>query len=58
VHVVLEGGKRLTEEGVRVRVVSMPIWELFEKAPRDYKDQLLLADVKVQISVEAGITMG
>lgn len=57
-HVVLEAGKRLTEKRVRVRVVRMPGWGLFEKAPRDYQVRLLLAGVEVRIAAAAGITMG
>lgn len=58
VHICLEAKKSLTEEGVAVRVVSMPSWEIFERTPREYRDRVLIPDVKYRIAVEAGITMG
>jgi transketolase len=59
VHVALEAAKRLTEEeGIRVRVVSMPSWELFEKTSQDYRDEILPPDVTARLAVEAGVPMG
>jgi len=43
--------------GKRVRVVSMPCWELFRAQPAGYKDALLPAGVP-KMSVEAAVTMG
>lgn len=45
------------ELGNRVRVVSMPSWELFRKQPKSYRDALLPAQVP-KMSVEAAVTMG
>jgi transketolase len=36
----------------------MPSWELFEKQPEEYRNQIFPADVPVRISVEAGATHG
>ncbi|MCA1945285.1 MAG: transketolase [Desulfovibrio sp.] len=47
---------QLTEEGVRVRVVSMPCLELFDAQPRSYKDAVLPPDVTARVAVEAGAT--
>ena len=58
VHIALEAGKILEEKGISVRVVSMPSWELFEKTSQEYKDKVLLPDVTIRITVEAGIPMG
>jgi transketolase len=58
VHITLKAGKILEEKGVSVRVVSMPSWELFENTSQEYKDKVLLPDVNVRITVEAGISMG
>jgi len=58
VHIALEAQNRLSREGVAVRVVSMPSWELFEKTEQEYKDQVLPPDVPVRIAVEAGQPMG
>lgn len=58
VHITLEAGKKLAAEGVSVRVVSMPSWELFENASPEYREKVLLPDVTARIAVEAGISMG
>jgi transketolase len=58
VHVALEAAKRLDEQGIHARVVSMPCWELFEAQPSDYRDEVLPPDVKARLSVEAGVALG
>ncbi len=58
VHVAVEAAKRLDEQGVRGRVVSMPCWELFEAQGPDFREQVLPADVKARVSVEAGVALG
>ena len=50
--------EKLSAEGVRCRVVSMPSWELFEKQPEAYKNQLFPPSVRRRIAVEAGTTLG
>jgi transketolase len=44
-------------DGLSVRVVSMPSWELFAAQDDDYREQVLPADVPT-LSVEAGATFG
>jgi transketolase len=58
VHLALDAGRRLDEQGVRVRVVSMPCWELFEAQPAEYRDDVLPPEVKARLSVEAGVALG
>jgi transketolase len=58
VSITLEARQKLIEKGIPTRVVSMPSWELFEKAPQEYKDKVLLPDVTNRIAVEAGLPMG
>ena len=58
VAVTLEAAQALDEQGIHGRVVSMPCWELFESQPADYRDEVLPPDVKVRISVEAGVALG
>jgi transketolase len=50
--------EKLTAEGVRARVVSLPSWELFEAQPREYRDKVIPPDVGARISIEQGSTMG
>ncbi len=47
----------LEQQGVGVRVVSMPSCELFDVQPAEYRQSVLPAGVK-KLSVEAGLTMG
>ena len=42
----------------KVRVVSMPCWEIYEKQPEDYKSLLIPKRGAMKVSIEAGITMG
>ncbi len=49
---------RLTGEGVKARVVSMPSWELFEKQPPEYREEVLPPGVKARLAVEAGSPLG
>ncbi|NLG96361.1 MAG: transketolase [Chloroflexi bacterium] len=58
VSLIVEAGKRLAEQGTAVRLVSFPSWELFAEQDREYRDSVLLPDVKLRLAVEAGITMG
>jgi len=58
VHIALEASKKLTEKGIAVRVVSMPSLELFERNPREYKDKVLLPEVRLRLIIEAGLPMG
>jgi transketolase len=58
VHVAVEAARRLDDQGVRGRVVSMPCWELFEAQGAGYRDQVLPPDVRARISVEAGVALG
>jgi len=54
VQLCVEAAKLL---GGKVRVVSMPCWELFRDQPAAYKDALLPKGVPT-MSVEAAVTMG
>ncbi len=57
-EIALEAGHKLAEEGMKVRVVSMPSWELFDKQPEEYRESVLPSDVRARVAVEAGIKTG
>ena len=42
----------------KVRVVSMPCWEVYENQSEDYKNLLIPKRGSMKVSIEAGITMG
>jgi transketolase len=48
----------LQKEGRRVRVVSMPSWELFDAQPQAYRNEVLPPEIKARVSVEAASPMG
>ncbi len=50
--------EQLAAEGIAVRLVSMPSWELFAEQPRSYRETVLPPDVKARLAVEAGATLG
>jgi transketolase len=57
-HLVVDAAARLASEGLNVRVVSFPCWELFEAQDQAYRDSILLPSVRARISVEAGASLG
>jgi transketolase len=58
VHPALEARKQLAEKGTQARVVSMPSWELFDRQPQTYRDQVLPPTVTARLAVEAGVPQG
>ena len=53
-----EAGNTLAAEGIRVRVVSLPSWELFDAQTQEYRDLVIPPAVKVRVAVEAGVRLG
>jgi transketolase len=58
VWLAVEATRRLTDEGRRVRVVSMPSWELFDEQPRSYRDAVLPPSARRRLAIEAGTAQG
>jgi transketolase len=58
VSLALAAGRRLAGDGVAVRVVSMPCWELFEAQPVSYREEVLPPDADSRLAVEAGVSLG
>ena len=54
----LEAYQKLTGEGVAVRLVSMPSWDLFEKQPQSYRDEVLPPNVTARLAIEAAAPFG
>jgi transketolase len=55
---VLEAYEKLSAEGVAARLVSMPCWDLFEKQPQAYRDEVLPPGVTARLGVEAASPFG
>jgi transketolase len=58
VAVTLQAAQALVDDGVAVRVVSLPCWELFDAQPIEYRQAVLPVGVRARVAVEAGIPMG
>ncbi|WP_299979499.1 transketolase [Desulfobacula sp.] len=59
VHICVEAADTLEKDhNIKAAVVSMPSWELFEKAPASYRERILPSGVTKRMAVEAGISMG
>ena len=58
VTITLSAARTLAEEGFRVRVISLPSWEIFDRQPVAYRDSVLPPNVTARIAVEAGIRLG
>ncbi|MCF7504791.1 transketolase [Vibrio sp. L3-7] len=55
VELAVSAAAELTTEGKKVRVVSMPATDAFDKQDAEYRESVLPADVTARIAVEAGI---
>jgi transketolase len=58
VHLALQAQKELAAQGIGVRVVSMPSWELFEEQDEDWREAVLPPALKARVSIEAASTFG
>jgi len=58
VQLIMEAYEALAREQVRVRIVSMPSWELFERQSKEYRESVLPKTVTKRMAVEAGSPMG
>jgi len=56
--VALDAARLLGGEGIAVRVVSLPSWELFAAQPAAYRDSVLPPGVTARVSVEAATSFG
>ncbi|HEV2176308.1 MAG TPA: transketolase [Terriglobia bacterium] len=54
----LEAYEKLSAGGVAARVVSMPSWDLFEKQPPAYRDDVLPPQVTARLAIEAASPFG
>jgi transketolase len=58
VGLILGAAERLRSDGIRVRCVSMPSWDLFDAQPRSYRDSVLPPSVPARLAVELGVAQG
>ena len=58
VSICIEAYEKLTAEGVKARVVSLPCWELFDAQPESYRNSVLPPEVTCRVAVELGVQQG
>lgn len=58
VELIVKAAETLAKEGVGVRVISMPSWELFEMQPESYQNEVMLPEIKARLAVEAATSLG
>ena len=58
VSLTLAAAEKIAAENVKVRVVSLPSWELFDGQPSEYRESVLPSSVRKRLAVEAGATLG
>ncbi len=58
VYLALQSAQEIASQQIKVRVVSFPSWEMFEKQPDEYKESVFPKNVKARVSIEAGVKIG
>ena len=56
VGLAADAAAQLSEQGARVRVVSMPCVDEFERQDADYREWVLPREVTARVAIEAGVT--
>ncbi len=58
VALALESQQQLAGQGIAARLVSLPSWDLFEKQPQSYRDEVLPPEITARLAIEAGSVFG
>ena len=58
VGISVEAYEMLSKEGINIRVVSMPSFEIFEEQDKEYKESVLPKNITKRVGVEAGSSFG
>jgi transketolase len=58
VSLIVRAGERLAAEGMNLRLVSFPSWELFARQEDPYRESVLPASIRSRLAVEAGVSLG
>ncbi len=54
VHLACEAAKELTDQGLQVRVVSIPVTSWFDAQSDEYQNEVLPSEISMRIAIEAG----
>ncbi|KJD45206.1 transketolase [Paenibacillus terrae] len=58
VQLAVRAQAALAADGIHVRVISLPSWELFTQQEQAYQDSVILPDVKARIALEMASSFG
>jgi transketolase len=58
VQLAIDAYEELKKEKIKVRVVSMPNWNLYERQSPEYWESVLPGSVRARVAIEAGSTFG
>ena len=58
VRLIVAAASNLAAEGINVRIVSFPSWELFDMQDKEYQEAVLPDKVHARLAVEAGVPQG
>ena len=58
VQLAVEAAKKIEENNIGVRVVSMPSFELFEEQSYEYKEEVLPNSIRKRVAIEAAVSFG
>ena len=58
VSLITAAAETLGRDGIKVRCVSMPSWDLFDAQPQAYRETVLPPGMTKRLAVEAGATLG
>ncbi|MBQ8498603.1 transketolase [Chlamydia sp.] len=58
VHLAIEVAQSLMSMDKRVRVISFPCWELFDRQEAEYQESVIGGELGLRVSIEAGTALG
>lgn len=58
VGLMIQAGHLLAAEGVSLRLVSFPSWELFKAQTEEYQESVFPRQIKARLAIEAGVSQG
>lgn len=58
VELAVEAKEKLNQQGVKVRLVSMPSTNIFDNQSNNYKENILPKQITKRVAIEAGATLG
>ncbi len=58
VALIVAARKKLMEQNIAVRIVSLPSWALFDAQSQEYRDRVLPPPIGARLAVEAGVAQG